>query len=152
MTREVDQLSTAGLFFSGIFLILVFISFFLFSVKKVNFTDSYKFDAFFNSIDGINDSSKVTISGIEVGWISKISLSKDNQVKVEGYINNEYKLASDSILKIDTYGIFGKKYFSIIPGYDELVNVDTFNFLFTSDSYTVDFLARYLEGNRLNEK
>ena len=72
-------------------------------------------------------------------------------MQVNGFIKNEIPIPSDSILQIDTDGIFGKKYLNIVPGYDEYFTNNNIVFKYTSDSYTLDYLARVLENN-INEK
>ena len=90
-------------------------------------------------------------AGIEVGYVTQITLLENNKVRINGLIKNEIPIPSDSILQINTDGIFGKKYLNIVPGYDEYFVSKDIVFKYTSDSYTMDYLARVLENN-INEK
>ena len=151
VVEEIDYLNNKNLYMSGFFLLIFFllIIFFLFKNNVIN--NRYSFKAYFNSVDGVNLDSKVLLAGVEVGNIISISLIDNNKVLVNGVIMRNFNIPSDSILKIDTDGIFGKKYLSIIPGYDDFFTEKNIIFDYTSDSYTLDYLARYLE-NKINEK
>jgi ABC-type transporter Mla subunit MlaD len=151
VVEEIDFINNKKLFISAFFIIIIFIFFIFFSLKKTTYNYHYNFQATFNSIDGISFESKILLAGLEVGHINNISLLEDNKVMVEGVIIDKIQISSDSILKIETNGIFGKKYFSIIPGYDDYFSKGNIVFAYTSDSYTLDYLARMLQ-NQLNEK
>ena len=151
VVEEIDFINNKKLFISAFFIIIFFTFFIFSSLKKTTYNYQYNFQATFNSIDGISFESKILLAGLEVGHINNISLLEDNKVMVEGVIIDKIQIPSDSILKIETNGIFGKKYFSIIPGYDDYFSKGNIVFAYTSDSYTVDYLARMLQ-NKLNEK
>jgi ABC-type transporter Mla subunit MlaD len=151
VVEEIDFINNKKLFISAFFIITFFIFFIFSSLKKTTYNYHYNFQATFNSIDGISFESKILLAGLEVGHINNISLLEDNKVMVEGVIIDKIQIPSDSILKIETNGIFGKKYFSIMPGYDDYFSKGNIVFAYTSDSYTVDYLARMLQ-NKLNEK
>ena len=108
------------------------------------------FVATFNYIEGINNNTDVQISGIKIGGISKIKLSTDGVI-VNGYVDRNYNIPEDSILKIKSNGIFGKKTISIEPGFGDFLNKSNEQYMFnqTQDSYSVDMFLRYL--NNLNE-
>ena len=151
VVEEIDFINNKKLFISAFFIIIFFTFFIFSSLKKTTYNYHYNFQATFNSIDGISFESKILLAGLEVGHINNISLLEDNKVVVEGVIIDKIQIPSDSILKIETNGIFVKKYFSIIPGYDDYFSKGNIVFAYTSDSYTVDYLARMLQ-NKLNEK
>tara|TARA_B110000208_G_scaffold118941_1_gene145491 strand:+ start:1288 stop:1758 length:471 start_codon:yes stop_codon:yes gene_type:complete len=151
VVEEIDFINNKKLFISAFFIITFFIFFIFSSLKKTTYNYHYNFQATFNSIDGISFESKILLAGLEVGHINNISLLEDNKVMVEGVIIDKIQIPSDSILKIETNGIFGKKYFSIMPGYDDFFSKGNIVFAYTSDSYTLDYLARMLQ-NKLNEK
>ena len=151
VVEEIDFINNKKLFISAFFIIIFFTFFIFSSLKKTTYNYHYNFQATFNSIDGISFGSKILLAGLEVGHISNISLLEDNKVMVEGVIIDKIQIPSDSILKIETNGIFGKKYFSIMPGYDDFFSKGNIVFAYTSDSYTLDYLARMLQ-NKLNEK
>jgi len=85
-----------------------------------------------------------------VGYVDKIEISKDGVI-VKGYIDTKYNIPEDSILKIKSDGIFGRKAISIEPGFGEYLDKSKNQYIFdqTQDSYSVDMFLRYL--NSLNE-
>ena len=129
------------------FLFLIFI-FFLY--KNINDNDSVPFVASFKYIEGINKNSEVQIAGIKIGYVNKITISKD-VITINGLIDRAYNVPEDSILKIKSDGIFGKKALSIEPGFGEYFEKSKNQYVFnnTQDSYSVDMFLRYL--NKINE-
>ena len=129
------------------FLFLIFI-FFLY--KNINDNDSVHFVASFNYIEGINNDTEVQIAGIKIGYVNKITISKD-VITINGLIDRVYNIPEDSILKIKSDGIFGKKALSIEPGFGEYFDKSKNQYVFndTQYSYSVDMFLRYL--NKINE-
>ena len=129
------------------FLFLIFI-FFLY--KNINDNDSVPFVASFKYIEGIKNNSEVQIAGIKIGYVNKITISND-VITINGLIDRVYNIPEDSILKIKSDGIFGKKALSIEPGFGEYFDKSKNQYVFnhTQDSYSVDMFLRYL--NELNE-
>ena len=74
-----------------------------------------------------------------------------SEVSIDGYIDSNYDIPEDSIIKIKSEGIFGKKVLSIEPGFGENFDKSELKYIFnqTQDSYSVDMFLRYL--NNLNE-
>ena len=97
------------------FFFLIF-TFFLF--KNINNNDSIPFVATFNYVEGINNNTEVQLAGIKIGDVNKITISKDGVI-INGYIDRKYNIPEDSIIKIKSDGIFGKKALSIEPGFGE---------------------------------
>ena len=129
-----------------IFFIVIFSLF-----KNINNNDySIPFEATFNYVEGIKNDSEVQLAGIKIGDVKKITISMDG-ITINGYIDRKYDIPNDSILKIRSDGIFGKKALSIEPGFGEYWDKSKNKYVFhqTSDSYSVDMLLRYL--NDLNE-
>ena len=128
-----------------LFLVLIF---FLFI--NINNNDSIPFVATFSYVEGINDDTEVQLAGIKVGDINKISISK-NEILINGFIDRKYDIPKDSILKIKSEGIFGKKALYIEPGFGKNFDKSKNHYVFdeTQDSYSIDMFLRYL--NNLNE-
>tara|TARA_B100000242_G_scaffold8263_1_gene5483 strand:- start:235 stop:618 length:384 start_codon:yes stop_codon:yes gene_type:complete len=118
--------------------------------KNINNNDSIPFVATFKYIEGINNDTEVQIAGIKIGHVNKIAISND-VITVNGLIDRAYDIPEDSILKIRSDGIFGKKALSIEPGFGENLDKSKNQYVFneTQDSYSVDMFLRYL--NELNE-
>ena len=147
--KEIDSYkSKYHLKIGFIFFIFLLILFFLF--KNLNKNDSIPFVATFNYVEGINEKTEVQLAGIKIGNIKKISISQDGVV-INGYIAREYDIPEDSIIRIKSEGIFGKKALSIEPGFGEYMDKSKQQYVFiqTQDSYSVDMFLRYL--NNLNE-
>ncbi len=131
-----------------IFIISLIIFFYLF--KNTNHKATIPFVATFDYVEGINYNSEVQIAGVKVGDVSDITISS-NRVIIKGFIDNDYNIPNDSILKIKSDGIFGKKALSIEPGFGDFFDKSNSQYVFnqTQDSYSVDTFLRYLNG--LNE-
>ena len=131
-------------------LFFLFLIFILFLYKNINDNDSVPFVASFNYIEGINNDTEVQIAGIKIGYVNKITISKD-VITINGLIDRVYNIPEDSILMIKSDGIFGKKALSIEPGFGEYLDKSKNQYVFneTQDSYSVDMFLRYL--NDLNE-
>ncbi len=150
VAKEVIDLNNNYLIFIGIIFITSFIILFFLLIKTPNSKNITHFNATFNFVDGINIGSKVSIAGIKIGEVTKIELTNNNQINLIGQIHETISIPSDSLVQIDTNGIFGDKYLSIIPGFDDFFNSKELTFSYSADSYTVDSLARYIDdGNRL---
>ena len=147
--KEIDSYNSKYHFKVGfIFFTFLIILFSIF--KNLTNNDSIPFVATFNYVEGINKESEVQIAGIKIGDVKKIYISQDGVV-INGHIYREYDIPEDSIIKIKSDGIFGRKALSIEPGFGEYIHKSKEKYVFiqTQDSYSVDMLFRYL--NNLNE-
>ena len=147
--NEIDTYDTRYHFKIGFFFIF-FLIFFIILLKNINNDNSIYFTATFNYVEGINTNSEVQIAGVKVGYVSYIMILS-NRVIIKGFIDNDYNIPNDSILKIKSDGIFGKKALSIEPGFGDFFDKSNSQYVFnqTQDSYSVDTFLRYLNG--LNE-
>ena len=147
--KEIDLYNSKYHLKIGI-LFFLFLIFILFLHKNINDTDSVPFVASFKYIEGINNDTEVQIAGIKIGYVNKITISKD-LIIINGLIDRVYDIPEDSILKIKSDGIFGKKALSIEPGFGEYFEKSKNQYVFnnTQDSYSVDMFLRYL--NKINE-
>ena len=140
---ELDNFTSKYHFFIG--LIFLFFIFFLYSFySNINFNDPTKFNALFKYAEGIEAGTPVKIAGIKIGEVTSIEL-KDGSVYLSGLIDSAHPIPSDSILQIQSDGIFGNKYLLIEPGFDfPFENNKEILFTNTSDSYSIDMFLRYL--------
>ena len=147
--KEINSYNSKYHFKIGI-LFFLFLIFILFLYKNINDNDSVPFVASFNYIEGINNDTEVQIAGIKIGYVNKITISKD-LIIINGFIDRVYDIPEDSILKIKSDGIFGKKALSIEPGFGEYFDKSKNQYVFsdTQDSYSVDMFLRFL--NNINE-
>ena len=146
---EIDSYNSRLHFKVGLFFITILVIIF-FILKNINSNETIPFVATFNYVEGINNDTEVKIAGIKIGDVSEIAIASD-QVTVNGYIDKNYDIPEDSIIKIKSDGIFGKKVLSIEPGFGDYLDKSNQKYIFeqTQDSYSVDMFLRYL--NKLNE-
>ncbi len=136
------------------FRIGIIFTFFLVSVIYVfnNFRNNevISFEATFNYVEGIKNHTEVQIAGVKIGEVSEIMITPGG-VTITGFIDEVYDIPKDSIIKIKSEGIFGKKVLSIEPGFGEYLDKSNKLYVFnqTQDSYSIDMFLRYL--NELNE-
>ena len=131
-------------------LFCLFLSILLYLFKNINDNDTINFVASFSYVEGINSDTEVKLAGIKIGDVNKIIISTEG-ITVNGYIDREYDIPEDSIMKIRSDGIFGKKSLLIEPGFGKYFDKSNQRYVFnqTQDSYSVDMFLRYL--NNLNE-
>lgn len=107
-----------GLFLAvGVF-ILVF-SIIILGSNKSLFTNSARLVTFFDSVQGLNTGSIVSLAGVRVGNVEKIDFDEvRNLVKVIFMIDQQYvkKIKNDSKIELRTQGALGDKYLYITPG------------------------------------
>ena len=73
-----------------------------------------------------------------------------DEVIIKGYIDKLYDIPEDSILKIKSDGIFGKKILFIEAGFGKYFDKSNqYVFNQTQDSYSIDMFLRYL--SEMNE-
>jgi phospholipid/cholesterol/gamma-HCH transport system substrate-binding protein len=78
---------------------------------------SYPLVARFTSVSGLRVGSSVTMFGIEVGRVERLTMDQDKQMAlVELRIERGVKIYDDAIASIRTEGLIGDRYVSIDPG------------------------------------
>jgi phospholipid/cholesterol/gamma-HCH transport system substrate-binding protein len=117
-------------FWVGLFIILGICSLLMLALQVSGLTDlygekGYTLKAVFKNIGGLKTKSKVTINGVKIGTVSKISLIYDEfneyHALVEMDINKSYRnLPKDSSAKILTAGLLGDNYVGIEPGMEDV--------------------------------
>ena len=119
--------------FSFGLLIVILLSYSLFSKKEKTNNNLTSYNITFNKIDGVQVGTKVLISGIEVGYINNITLN-DNYPLVSILVNKKIKITDDSSISIQTDGLFGSKFLLIeLGGNDNYMQENDF-FSFHEDS------------------
>ena len=148
--KEIDSYNSKYHLKIGLIFCVFITSLFYLMKNLTNNNNSIHFVANFNYVEGINNSSEVQLAGIKIGEVNKIIISSDGII-INGYIDREYNIPEDSIIKIKSDGIFGRKALSIEPGFGEYFDKSKQQYVFnqTQDSYSVDMFLRYL--NDLNE-
>ena len=150
IVSEIDFYDSTYHFKIGIIftIVLLFVIFFFKNFSNNN--NSIPFVANFNYVEGINNNSEVQVAGIKIGYLNEIMISSDG-ITIKGYLDKKINIPEDSIIKIKSNGIFGKKVLSIEPGLGDYFDKSKQQYVFiqTQDSYSVDMFLRYL--NNLNE-
>ena len=111
ITQEIDSYDSIYHFKIGVLFSFILIFLFLL-LKNISNNDSIPFIATFNYVEGINNNSEVQLAGIKIGDVNKIKISPDGIV-INGIIERKYNIPEDSIIKIKSEGIFGRKALSL---------------------------------------
>jgi phospholipid/cholesterol/gamma-HCH transport system substrate-binding protein len=116
-------------FWVGSFVLLGILAFLMLALQVSGLTSLYEqkgytLKAVFKNIGGLKVKSKVTINGVKIGTVEKISLILDEfheyQALVVMKINYTYKnLPKDSSAKVLTAGLLGDNYVGIEPGMED---------------------------------
>jgi phospholipid/cholesterol/gamma-HCH transport system substrate-binding protein len=78
--------------------------------------DEYTLYAVFSNVSGLKNKASVTMSGVEIGRVEKITLDSSGRARVAMRIKKDVKLSEDAIASIKTMGIIGDKYIAISQG------------------------------------
>ena len=76
--------------------------------------DDYSFDITFNQVTGLKPGAGVSYAGINVGRVQSIEAYKD-KAKVTVKVKGDIKIAKDSLFTINSDGLMGEKFISIMP-------------------------------------
>ena len=102
-----------------VFIGLVFIAYMTVKLGDVEiFQDNYyELHAEFNDITGLRTKAPVQMFGVDIGYVSGISLNQDDGVaEVDLRIRKDVKLTDDAIASVKTSGLIGDKFVKITPG------------------------------------
>ena len=112
----------------GIFVVAVLLILAYFSVKvgKISIfkPPTYTISAYFKSANGIGIGTSVTMAGIKIGTVKKISLEK-GLARVYMAIKSEYKVYPAYVASIRSMSLLGESYISISPVSAETENQTT---------------------------
>lgn len=120
ITREIK---TAILVIASI---LLFIWGYSFLKGKDLFTDYRIFYVQYENVEGLAASAPVTINGLVVGKVTKISIDNTNgKLIVELQIKSDFPVSKSSLVAIYEPGLIGGKQIQIIPNYEDKVLAKT---------------------------
>ena len=123
--------------FVGAIVIILAVSFlfYSFSITDNNTDGTYKINATFDRIDGIQIGSDVRLSGIKVGSVVKSSLNQSTyEANLVLIIDNSINIPDDSSAKITMDGLLGSNYISIEPGGSDIYLIENDYILYTQGS------------------
>lgn len=78
-------------------------------------SDSFRIEARFGSIEGLEVAASVEIAGVPVGKVKRITL-EENEALVLMEIKNGTQITDDTIASIRTKGVIGDKFVKLSPG------------------------------------
>jgi len=82
--------------------------------------NGYHLQAKFDRIDGLLVGSEVRMSGVKIGNIVSLELDPNEYLAIARFsIRKDLKLPTDSSAEVQTDGLLGDKYLSLVPGGDE---------------------------------
>ena len=84
--------------------------------KEMENEENSVISANFLKVGGIIVGNDVKLRGIKIGIVSNVFLDNDYQARVEMVIDGNIKLPKNSVISVQSEGILGNKYLSIIPG------------------------------------
>jgi phospholipid/cholesterol/gamma-HCH transport system substrate-binding protein len=142
-------------FVVGLFVLSGIVAFVLLSLKVSGLQDfnwneeEYVIKASFANIGGLKIRSRVTMAGVNVGRVTKITLDSENtydaivEMSIESNLRN--KIPEDSIASIRTSGLIGDNFIAITPGGSEDF-LQNGNYIFETHSALVleDIISKYL--------
>ena len=98
-------------------LLLLYMSF---KVEKFGFfrEEAYELSVIIDNATGLDTRTPVFVAGVQVGNISKISLT-GYKAKVKMLVKKDLKVPVDSKVAIKSHSLLGDKYIEIIPGVDK---------------------------------
>lgn len=98
-----------------------FFLYFAYSHSSIKTDDNtYSLIAKFDRVDGLLIGSEVRMSGVKVGTITSLELDPDSYLAVAKIaVRNDIKLPSDSSAEVQSDGLLGDKYMSLVPGGEE---------------------------------
>jgi phospholipid/cholesterol/gamma-HCH transport system substrate-binding protein len=103
----------------GIFLLigLLCLAYLSFKLGDVQWWGSSKYRVYaeFSTVGGLKEQASVTMAGVQIGSVEKISL-KDGRALVALNIQKDVQLEEDASANIRTQGLIGDKYVAISPG------------------------------------
>lgn len=79
--------------------------------------DTYLVQARFANIAGVNEGSRIAISGVTVGRVDRVHLNLDDfSAILDLRLQKDVQLPIDSIVSVRTSGLVGDKYLAVQPG------------------------------------
>jgi len=111
---SISSEAKVGLF---VFVALILLAYMSFRVGEYGFglKKGYFVNVVFDNVTGLDKDASVTIAGVEVGKVERISLS-DGKALVTLRITPDVKLEKDVRASIKSHGILGDKFIEIEPG------------------------------------
>ncbi|MFO7761231.1 MAG: outer membrane lipid asymmetry maintenance protein MlaD [Desulfobia sp.] len=114
--RKITAELIVGLFLIAGFLVFAYISMQFGEFPWLTRGDHYTLEAEFQNVAGLKEGAVVTIAGVQVGRVDKITLTDDFRAMARLYLPRDIKVTEDAMASIKTQGIIGDKYVRISQG------------------------------------
>lgn len=138
---------TVGLFILAGLLALLILALRVSGLTLSTSGDTYTVYAHFDNVSGLTARSKVTMAGVTIGQVKRITFDKNRYTGlVEMAINSDVDtLPADSTASIVTAGLLGEKYIGISVGGDDLVLGDGDEIVDTQSALVLEeLIGRFL--------
>lgn len=115
------EVSVGGFMLLGL-LAMVFLAFKVSGLTLEQDRSRFEVEAYFGDIGGLKPRSRVTLAGVNVGRVSRIELDDEwFEARVVMQLDERLlgKLSRDTAAAIQTAGLLGDNYISLVPGVDE---------------------------------
>ncbi len=111
--------------------------------------ETYSLSARFTNASGLHTGSNVTLAGVRIGQVTRITLDPEDMVAmVEFRIPADLKLDDDTIAAIRSSGIIGEKFITLQPGGSGMYLEPGDVIIDTSSSIDLeDLIARFAFGS-----
>lgn len=120
MQNSKTQDTLVGLFVVSGIAALCFMALQISNLGSFSKQNIYTISAHFENSGGLKIKSPVSIAGVRIGRVSKITVDKNSYESiVEMDINGQYQLPDDTSASIFTAGLLGEQYVSLEPGGSE---------------------------------
>ena len=104
-------------------LVLLGIGLFIFGFSYLKSNDIFVTDrtfyAVYSDVEGVVNGTPVTVNGLPVGSIQKISFHNGNKLLVKFRVENDIEFSINSLAQIYETGLIGGKALAIIPSNDK---------------------------------
>ena len=115
--RKLRNETLVGLFILAGFACVFYLSVNLGDLHFPGLHETYTIKARFNSIQGLNPGSRVSLAGVKIGEVEHVHLDpKDYVAYIEMRLEKNVILYDDAIASIRTNGLIGDRFVHIQPG------------------------------------
>jgi phospholipid/cholesterol/gamma-HCH transport system substrate-binding protein len=119
MRMRTIEISVGAFLVAGV-LALLFLAIRVSGVTLEAAPGSYSVDAKFTDVAGLRTRAKVTVAGVTVGRVSRISVDPlFGEATVRMDIRSDIQVPRDSGAAIQTEGFLGARYVALLPGADD---------------------------------
>ncbi|WP_372745610.1 MlaD family protein [Lutibacter sp.] len=116
-------------FYLGLFIIIstivLIIALYFIGNRQNLFGKTFKINAVFNNVNGLQLGNNVRYSGINVGTVKKIEMVNDTTICVEMIVENKFlnHLKKNAVAAIGSDGLVGSMVINIVPNHKEAPNL-----------------------------